>query len=198
MLKDDLEGLQQRYGAVLVDPPWKYKAWSAKGTGRSAEQHYSTMDIDELCELPIANVMLPDSVLFMWVTWPTIQDGFRLIQAWGFTFKTCAFCWVKADARQRELFTAEIKADMKLGHWTRSNSEACLLATRGSPKRQSASVRQGIIEPGRQHSRKPDCVYERIEQLVPGPYLEIFARNRRVGWTSLGNQIDKFVETSPS
>jgi N6-adenosine-specific RNA methylase IME4 len=80
-----------------------------------------------------------------------------------------------------------------MGYWTRANSEVCLLATRGHPKRLNADVRQGIIEPRREHSRKPDCVPGRIERLVAGPYLELFARTRREGWDSWGNQTDKFA-----
>jgi N6-adenosine-specific RNA methylase IME4 len=81
---------------------------------------------------------------------------------------------------------------MGLGYWTRANSEVCLLATRGKPKRLNADVRQAIVEPRRQHSRKPDCVPGRIERLVAGPYLELFARTKRPGWTVWGNQTDKF------
>lgn len=88
---------------------------------------------------------------------------------------------------------------MGLGYWTRANTEPCLLATRGKPKRIAADIRQGILEPIREHSRKPDCVHERIERLVAGPYLELFARQRRPGWTSWGNETDKFwtPESSP-
>jgi N6-adenosine-specific RNA methylase IME4 len=83
-----------------------------------------------------------------------------------------------------------------MGYWTRANSEVCLLATRGKPKRLNADVRQGIIEPRREHSRKPDCVYERIERLVAGPYVELFARTTRKGWSSWGNQVGKFAEVA--
>jgi N6-adenosine-specific RNA methylase IME4 len=81
---------------------------------------------------------------------------------------------------------------MGLGYWTRANTEPCLLATRGKPKRVNADVRQGIIDQPREHSRKPDCVHERIERLVAGPYLELFARQQRPGWTVWGNETDKF------
>ena len=79
-----------------------------------------------------------------------------------------------------------------MGYWTRANSEVCLLATKGNPKRINADVRQVIQAPLREHSRKPECIYERIERLVDGPYLELFARNRRDGWTSWGNEVGKF------
>lgn len=183
------------YRAVYCDPPWSYKTWSAKGTGRSAEQHYKTMTIDDLASLPLPDLMADDCVLFMWATWPTLRDAFRLTDAWGLTYKTCAFDWMKADVSTIDLFPDPKDVRMMLGHWTRSNSEPCLLATKGKPKRKSAGVRMGIIEPAREHSRKPDCVYDRIERLVDGPYCELFARARRPGWDSWGNEVGKFGET---
>jgi N6-adenosine-specific RNA methylase IME4 len=128
----------------------------------------------------------------MWACWPTVMQAFRIIDAWGFTFKTCGFCWVKGNATQIEMFDEDLTPDMLLGYWTRSNSEICLLATRGNPKRQAADVRQAIVSPRRQHSRKPDEVHGRIERLVAGPYLELFARQSRPGWTTWGNQSTKF------
>lgn len=92
------------------------------------------------------------------------------------------------------MFNEEVTPDMLLGYWTRSNSEVCLLATRGSPKRMAADVRQAIIAPKREHSRKPDGIHERIERLVGGPYLELFARQRRPGWDCWGNETDKFSD----
>jgi N6-adenosine-specific RNA methylase IME4 len=116
----------------------------------------------------------------------------RIIEAWGFTYKTCGFDWMKADDRQPDMFRDSVPVQVGMGYWTRANSEPCLLATRGKPKRLNADVRMGIIEPRRQHSRKPDCVPSRIERLVEGPYLELFARTQRPGWTVWGNQTDKF------
>ena len=92
------------------------------------------------------------------------------------------------------MFEQSIPDQMGTGDWTRANSEPCLLATRGKPKRINADVRQAIIEPRREHSRKPDCVRGRIERLVEGPYLELFARSRCRGWDAWGNEIGKFKE----
>jgi N6-adenosine-specific RNA methylase IME4 len=92
------------------------------------------------------------------------------------------------------MFRDDVEAFAGLGYWTRANSEPCLLATRGNPKRINADVRQAIIEPRREHSRKPDCIHERIERLVTGPYLELFARARRRGWHAWGNELDKFTQ----
>jgi len=121
-----------------------------------------------------------------------LEDALWVIRSWGFTYKTCAFDWMKAHVDQIDLFRDDADPLMGPGYWTRSNTEPCLLATRGRPTRRSKSVRMGIVEPRREHSRKPDCVLSRIEQLVDGPYLELFARSRRKGWASWGNEVDKF------
>jgi N6-adenosine-specific RNA methylase IME4 len=116
----------------------------------------------------------------------------ELIRAWGFEYKTCAFSWMKAHAGQIEMFRDDFDALMGMGYWTRANNEVCLLATRGKPKRLNADVRQGIIAPRREHSRKPDGIHERIERLVAGPYVELFARATRPGWDAWGNEVGKF------
>ena len=149
------------------------------------------MTMHDIKALPVADLCADDCALFMWVVWPTLPDAIDVLRAWGFEYKTCAFTWMKAN--QYKLFALEEDVYMGLGYWTRANSEVCLLGTRGKPKRIAPNVRQGIIEPRREHSRKPDCVHERIESLVKGPYLELFARTRRHGWDAWGNETDKFV-----
>jgi N6-adenosine-specific RNA methylase IME4 len=183
------------FGAILADPPWSFKAWSGKGTARSADNHYSTMSMSDLAGLPIRRLAAEDCALFVWCVWPSINDALEIIKdGWGFTYKTCAFCWMKADPYR--LFADDATPFAGMGYWTRANSEVCLLATRGKPKRLNADVRQGIIAPRREHSRKPDGVHQRIERLVAGPYLELFARQKRPGWTVWGNQTDKFTEAA--
>lgn len=184
-----------KFGAIYADPPWQFKALWGTATGpgnRSAD--YQTMTIEEIAALPVRDLAADNSVLFIWGIWILMPRVFEVIDAWGFTYKSCAFDWMKANVRQVDIFREDADVQMGLGYWTRANSEPCLLATRGKPKRLNADVRQGIIEPRRQHSRKPDCVYERIERLVAGPYLELFARNKRRGWTSWGNETGKFGE----
>jgi N6-adenosine-specific RNA methylase IME4 len=112
-----------------------------------------------------------------------------LIAAWGFTYKICGFDWTKADASQIDMFRDDADVQIGMGFWTRSNTEPCLLATRGQPKRLNADVCMAIIEPRREHSRKPDCVHARIERLVAGPYLKLFARRLRPGWTVWGDEV---------
>lgn len=192
-----------KFGAIYADPPWHFEVWSGRASrtpggyqSRAVERHYDTMGRDELTALPVPDLAADDCVLFMWTCWPVLAQSMDLLGAWGFKYKTCAFAWMKAHARQMEMFRDDADPFCGLGYWTRANSEVCLLATRGKPKRQNADVLQGIIEPRREHSRKPDCVYGRIERLVPGPYLELFARNTRPGWASWGNQVGKFAEVS--
>jgi N6-adenosine-specific RNA methylase IME4 len=154
------------------------------------------MQEKELNALSVSDLAADDCVLFLWSCWPVLEWSLRTIKAWGFDYKTCGFCWIKAHAGQLEMFQEDIQPHMTLGYWTRSNSEVCLLATKGKPKRLNADVRQGVIEPRREHSRKPDCIHQRIERLVAGPYLELFARAPRKGWDVWGNEIDKFAEAA--
>lgn len=182
---------QRHFGAILADPPWNYEVW-AEGSSRTASSKYNVMPTEEIAALPVRELAAEDCVLFMWATWPKLFDALPVIDGWGFTYKTCGFDWMKADNTQPNFFQEEIPAQVGMGYWTRANTEPCLLATRGKPKRLNADVRQGIIAPRREHSRKPDGIHERIERLVAGPYLELFARQKRPGWTVWGNQTDKF------
>lgn len=191
---------RRHYGAILADPPWHFELRVDHATGqitgnstRSAEKHYATMSIEELCALPVGDLAADSCALFMWSTWPMLDRAWLVLEAWGFAYKTCAFAWTKADATQVEMFHDEIVPYMGLGYWTRGNTEPCLLATRGNPKRLNGDVRQAIIAPRRQHSRKPEGIHERVERLVAGPYLELFARQRRPGWDCWGNETDKFA-----
>ena len=197
------DGLERgKYGAILADPPWRFATWNkatavqkrgSKTAYFASVAHYSTMTMPEMTALPVADIAARDCVLFMWIVWPMLSDAMALISAWGFEYKTCAFAWMKADASQVDLFADAITPRMLMGYWTRANSEVCLLATRGKPKRQHADVRQGIVEPVRDHSRKPDCIHDRIERLVAGPYVELFARqSTRPGWEFWGNETTKF------
>jgi N6-adenosine-specific RNA methylase IME4 len=196
-VSDPFEGLpRNHFGLILADPAWSFKTYSDKGKGRSAEKHYSTSSLEEMAALPVADLAADDCLLVMWVTWPFLKHGLSLLELWGFEYKTAAFDWMKADVSTVDLFPDPKTADMKMGYYTRSNSEPALLATRGKPKRLDAGVRMGIIEPAREHSRKPDCQYSRLERLVAGPRLELFSRSPRNGWTSWGRDAGKFSEVT--
>ncbi|MGE4527446.1 MAG: MT-A70 family methyltransferase [Rhodospirillaceae bacterium] len=171
------------YAAIVADPPWHYATWSEAGRDRCPD--YPTMPLDEIAALPVPMIAAEDCVLFLWAVDPMLPQALDLIRAWGFTYKTVAFTWVKLNP-------SGVGVHMGPGHWTRANPEPCLLATRGRPHRQSRGVRQLIIAPRREHSRKPDSLLSRVESLVSGPYCELFARTRRPGWTSWGNDLDRF------
>lgn len=172
-----------RYGAILVDPPWSFRVWNRDtGRGRSAESHYATLSFADLASLPVGRLAAPDCALFLWAVMPSLPDAIALGQAWGFRYKTVAFTWAKTTVRGRWHFG--------LGYWTRANAEVCLLFTRGKPKRAARNVRQLIVAPVGAHSAKPAEQYERIEALVAGPYVELFARQQRPGWQAIGNAID--------
>ncbi len=174
----------KRYAAILADPPWRFKTYSAKGRAWCADRHYVCEETQTLEQMtpPAAD----DACLFLWTTDPMLPSALGLMDAWGFAYKTVAFTWMKTN-RDGSLFTG-------MGYWTRSNPEMCLLGTRGKPKRIRKDVRQAILSPRREHSRKPDCIYERIERLVDGPYLEMFSRSTRRGWDAWGNEVGKFGE----
>lgn len=178
--------LNKKYNIIYADPPWTYKAYSEKGEGRSAKKHYPTMDIEDICNLPVQDIAADDCTLFMWATFPNLLDAFKVIEAWGFSYKTIAFVWVKQNKKADTLF-------LGMGHWTRSNAEVCLLATKGSPKRLSANVRQVVISHIEEHSKKPDEVRQRIVELVGDmPRIELFAHKQTDGWDAWGNETDKF------
>ncbi len=195
-----LPGLQGRdFGALLVDPPWPYETYSEKGQGRSASQHYPVMSIEQIKALPLAAHAARDSWLFLWCPTPSTHLIAEVMAAWGWEFSGLAFCWVKTNQSATVLPNAVIAGPetkgafhFGLGKTTRKNVELSWLGRRGRPRRRSGRVRDLIIAPVREHSRKPDDVYARIEQFCSGPYLELFARQRRPGWTAWGDQVDLF------
>jgi N6-adenosine-specific RNA methylase IME4 len=170
-----------RFCAILADPPWPYATYSAKGKGRSAEAHYDTMSIDAITALPVARWAAPGCVLFLWITKPSLLHAATILSIWGFDYITVGFTWIKARPDPAGI----LRFGYGLGHWTRGNPEMCLLATRCHPHRTHADVAELIIAPRREHSRKRDEIYERIERLVAWPYLELFASTaspHRDGW----------------
>jgi N6-adenosine-specific RNA methylase IME4 len=176
------------YKVIYADPPWTFSTYSRKGKGRSAEAYYDCMTLADIKALPVTEWAADDCVLFLWTTDPLLEKAFEVISAWGFTYKTVGFYWAKL--RQPEPSYNDGSFFTGLGFWTRANPELCLLATRGKPHRLSANVRKLIVSPRREHSRKPDEVYGRIEALCEGPYLEMFARFSQPGWDRWGLDAD--------
>jgi N6-adenosine-specific RNA methylase IME4 len=176
--------------AILADPPWKFMTRSERGEGRCANSHYRTEALDRIKALPVADLVASDAVLFLWAVGWLVEGALELIEAWGFRLKTVGFCWVKQNKGGEGWHMGQ-------GYWTRANPELCLLATRGNPKRLHADVRQLIVAPVAEHSRKPDEVHERIERLVEGPFLELFARRERPGWITWGDELPFRVPLPP-
>lgn len=174
----------KKYKIIYADPPWQYRVYSQKGQGRSAENHYHTMNIKDIMALPVDKIADKDCILFLWITFPCLKEGIEIMERWGFKYKTCGFNWVKRNKKKNTYF-------MGLGFWTRSNSEVCLIGTKGQPKRVSKSVSQICDARIMEHSRKPAEIRERIVELCGElPRIELFARDKVKGWDSLGDEID--------
>lgn len=170
----------KKYSVIYADPPWKY---ADKGCNGNAEAHYPTMSIKEICSLPVKDIADKDCVLFLWVTYPMMQEAMALIKAWGFTYKTIGFQWVKQNKKGAGFFFG-------LGRWTRGNTEPCLIAVKGHPKRQANDVSQLVLAPSTRHSEKPAEVRDRIVRLMGDvPRIELFARKRADGWDAWGNEV---------
>ena len=178
------------FSVILADPPWRFRNWNMREQAKLGEKWgrkngrpvYDTLNTEEICALPVADIADRNSVLFLWATYPKLPDALRVVEAWGYTYKTVAFTWAKQNPSGMGWI-------MGLGYWTRGNAEICLLATRGKPRRASKRVRNLVIAPRREHSRKPDEVYLGIEQLMGDvSRVELFARHPRKGWTHWGDQ----------
>ena len=185
MSRIDIFNTDKKYNIIYADPPWSYNVASKKGTSRGvAERYYNTMSGEDIKALPIGD-LCDDAVLFMWATFPCLPQAIETITAWGFTYKTVAFNWTK-------IYPKSGNPIMGCGYWTRANGEICLLATKGKnyPRRICVGVQQAIIEPKREHSRKPDIARERIVQLLGDiPRIELFARQYAEGWDCWGNEV---------
>lgn len=193
----------QYYQCIHADVPWEFASWTEAGEERSAQRHYSCMSIAEIARLPVLKHAAPDCHLFFWITGPMLVTGahLRIMRSWGFEPTAMAFVWVKLNERYHPRwvgFIDDVISFMGMGHTTRQNAEYCLLGRRGSPMRLSRGVRQIIMEPIREHSRKPEAVYERIQAYCPGPRLDLFGRQSRKGWAVVGNEATKFDRSTNS
>ena len=188
--------LNKKYNIILADPPWTYRD-KAQAGNRGVEFKYPTMSIEDIKSLPIHNISDDNCILFLWVTFPLLQEGLDTIKAWGFTYKTIGFNWIKKNKKNVETNF------WGMGNWTRSNSELCLLGIKGKPKRISAKVHsivetfetETIESPIEKHSKKPDIVRYRIEELCGDiPRIELFAREKVSGWDVWGNEVNSDIE----
>jgi N6-adenosine-specific RNA methylase IME4 len=191
------EGLDRgAYRAICADPPWHFKSNSSANPGRNAMRHYSTMGVDDVAALPVADLAADDCALFLWITGPFLAIGAHLpvMEAWGFKPSGMGFTWIKLNPRAPTLFITLTDLATGGGFTTRKNAEFCLIGKRGRSVRDSASVHEVIITPRRQHSRKPEEYRDRVERFVgPGARIaELFARQSRPGWSCWGAEATKF------
>lgn len=178
------------YEVIYADPPWAYNARNV--TDRlcgGAMRHYQVMSLEEICSLPIKDIAAKNAMLFMWATCPLLDEAFKVIDAWGFTYCTVGFNWIKLNPVDYGVFFG-------VGFYTKSNSELCLLAKRGKGIRPAVNTEsQVIISPRMEHSKKPDEARLRIERLYPdSSRVELFARQRISGWHAWGNEVEPDLE----
>jgi N6-adenosine-specific RNA methylase IME4 len=170
-----------RAGVITIDPPWPFEQYSDRAD-RAVTTHYDAMTLDEIKALPIRGLAADDCAVFVWVTWPNMPEWMPVLEAWGVTYSGLGFDWIKLKANGEGLHWGN-------GYSTRANPEPCIFARIGSPLRLSADVHSVIMAPVGAHSEKPDEAYRRMQRLYGGPYLELFARKPRDGWTTWGDEI---------
>lgn len=175
----------KKYQSIYADPPWNYADQDCQGT---MANHYKGMALQDICNLPVKNISDKDCILFLWSTYPMYEEALQVIKAWGFRYRTLGFQWLKLNKKNFGWFYG-------LGRWTRGNTEPCLLATKGHPKRISPAVFQLIESPLMRHSQKPAEVRKRIIQLVGDlSRIELFARQKTEGWDVWGNEVESDIE----
>jgi len=176
------------YGAILADPPWAYELRSAAGESKAPQAQYACMDIDAIKALPVSHLARGDCLLVMWATAPMLPQGIATMAAWGFRFVT-AGAWAKQSKTGR-------KWAFGTGYVMRSAAEFFLVGALGEPDYQVRNIRNLLVAPVREHSRKPDAMHDLVETLVPGPYVELFGRQQRSGWDVWGNETAKFGDAA--
>jgi N6-adenosine-specific RNA methylase IME4 len=176
---------EKKYQIIYADPPWSYRDKRDKHPRLcgGATVHYHTMNIEELKSLPVARLSDDNCMLFMWATFPNLPEALYLIGSWGFKYKTLGFSWIKTNKINGKPFFG-------IGYYTKSNCEVCLIGVKGKPIKVNDSVSSVLIEPREIHSKKPDCVRDKIVTLCGDiPRIELFAREEADGWDAWGNEI---------
>lgn len=180
----DIFGTDKKYQIIYADPPWQFKNYNDKTATLWVGQQYPLMTLEGIKALRIDRISADNSILFLWATFPTLPTAFEVISSWGFNYKTVAFTWVKMSKGGNTL--------KRMGYWTRSNAEVCLLATKGHPRRVDTNTSQVVMTVPRQHSKKPNEVRDRIVQLMGDlPRIELFARQQVDGWDCWGNEVEE-------
>ena len=189
-MKVDIFNIDKKYNIVYADPPWQY---GDKRTGKGknnpngaggAEKHYKTMRTEDICNLPIKDVADDNCMLFMWTTSPMMFEAEQVIKAWGFDYKTFGFVWVKMTNDM-----SKVRGD-GIGNYTIQNAEYCLIGLKGKYWRNKTGVKQILLAPKQEHSKKPNEARERILELCGDlPRIELFARQHADGWDCWGNEV---------
>jgi N6-adenosine-specific RNA methylase IME4 len=188
------------FSAVSADPPWRFASNSDARPGRNARRHYATLTPAEIAALPLADAVARDAYLFLWIIGPFLALGSHIpiMQAWGFKPTAMGLTWIKlrrslgAQGATSALFFTERDLFVGGGLTLRRNVEFCVLGKRGKPQRLAKDVFEIILVPVRDHSRKPDEAYRRIERYCAGPYLDLFSCERRDGWIPYGDETGKY------
>ena len=182
-MKVDIYNTDKKYNIIYADPPWSYND-KMRGHSFSLEHEYKTMPLEWIKSLPVEKLAEKDCILFLWAVSPQLPEAIEVMQAWGFTYKTVAFCWSKVTKNKKPV--------SNLGKWTMGNVELCLLGVRGKPNkfRVDKSVKQLVVAERTVHSKKPDEVRERITQAFGDlPRIELFARQHVDGWDCWGDEV---------
>lgn len=175
-----------RYGMIMTDPPWLFANWSPAGEAKNASSQYQCTGLDWIKSLRVGDMAAPDCVLWLWATNPMLREAFDVMDSWGFKFKTAGH-WSKKTVNGKQAFGT--------GYILRCAGEPFLIGTIGNPST-SRSVRSVIEGPVREHSRKPDEAFHAAEILCGDvPRLELFAREEKVGWDVMGNEVGRFAQT---
>ena len=178
-----------RYGLILADPPWRFRTWGEHNQQKSASKHYALMDMDALKALPVNQLATDNAALVMWGIWSMLPQAIDLMETWGFKFKTGGD-WAKQSKTGKSWAFGT-------GYLFRGASEPFIVGTIGKPKIGDRSIRNLIVAPVREHSRKPPEMHDNLERLFPTiARAELFARSSRPGWDSWGNEVGKFTEAA--
>ena len=180
--------MNKKYNIIYADPPWSYQNGGVPQGGVNAQ--YKTMKLQDIKDLPIDEISEDISVLFMWATFPQLQEALEVIKAWGFTYKTLGFSWIKTNKNNGEPFFG-------IGYYAKSNCEVCLMATKGKAHSlvKSNKVSSVLIHKRTKHSKKPDIVAEKIVELFGDiPRIELFARDKKEGWDVFGNEVESDIK----
>jgi len=177
----------KKYQIIYADCPWQYADQKGKDP-KLGGITYPTMSLQEIKDLSVQDISDKDCMLFLWATMPLLKEALEVIEAWGFKYITCGFCWVKQNPSGFGIYSG-------LGHWVNGNAELCLIGKKGRPIRKAKNVKQIMLYPRGRHSEKPSITRDRIVDLLGDlPRIELFARTKTKGWSAYGNEVKSDIK----